>query len=94
MLKTAFQPWGFASGHVAPMLFHVFLKRITIINITFFQRLITMYFLKPHMMTKTCCTIYRVKGYRNPPPSVGKVMEEVTSEMNVKTILRWNCGQD
>jgi hypothetical protein len=43
---------------------------------------------------KTCYTIYRVKGYRNPPPSVGKVMGKVTSEMNVKTILKWNCGQD
>jgi len=24
---------------------------------------------------KTCYTIYGVKGYRNPPPSAGKVME-------------------
>jgi hypothetical protein len=40
---------------------------------------------------KTCYTIYRVKGYRNPPPSAGNVMERDhfrDGEDNIKMELR------
>jgi len=61
--------------HVAPKLFYVFLKRITII--IYFPNIKYYVLLKAsHDVQKTCYTIYRVKGYRNPPPSVGKVMEK------------------
>jgi hypothetical protein len=47
---------------------HIFLKGIMIIiQYTFFPNI---------NYQKTCYAIHQVKGYRKPPPYVGKVMEK------------------
>jgi len=69
----------------------VFPKRITII--IYFPRIKYYVLLQAsYDVQKTCYTIYGVKGYRNPPPSVGNVMERDhfgdEGEDNIKMELR------
>jgi hypothetical protein len=62
-------------------------------NITYFPEIKYYVLLKAlYDVQKICYTIYRVRGHRNPPPSVGKVTEKGhfkdEGEDNIKMELR------